>query len=65
CATPARVFKGKKMAGHAGNQKTTQQNLTIVKVDSDNRAIMVKGAVPGAKNGVVTIRNAAKKKVSA
>jgi large subunit ribosomal protein L3 len=65
CATPARVFKGKKMAGHAGNQTTTQQNLTIVKVDTDNGAIMVKGAVPGGKNGVVTIRNAAKKKVSA
>ncbi len=65
CATPARVFKGKKMAGHSGNQKTTQQNLTIVKVDAELGAIMVKGAVPGAKNGVVTIRNAAKKKVSA
>ncbi len=65
CATPARVFKGKKMAGHAGNQRTTQQNLTIVKVDTENGAIMVKGAVPGAKNGVVMVRNAAKKKVSA
>ncbi len=65
CATPARVFKGKKMAGHMGNQKTTQQNLIVVKVDTELGAIMVKGAVPGAKNGVVTIRNAAKKKVSA
>ncbi len=61
CATPARVFKGRKMAGHHGNQKTTQQNLTVVKVDTENGALMVKGAVPGAKNGVVTVRNAVKK----
>lgn len=65
CATPARVFKGQRMAGHHGNQRTTQQNLTVVRVDTELGALMVKGAVPGAKNGVVTVRNAVKKKVSA
>ncbi len=65
CATPARVFKGKKMAGHMGNQKVTQQNLEVIKVDTELGALLVKGAVPGAKNGLVTIKNAVKKKVSA
>ncbi len=65
CATPARVFKGKKMAGHMGNQKVTQQNLVVVKVDTELGALMVKGAVPGAKNGLVTVKNAVKKKVQA
>jgi large subunit ribosomal protein L3 len=61
CATPGRVFKGKKMAGHSGNQRTTTQNLKIVKSDSEQGFVLVKGAVPGPKGGTVIIRNAVKK----
>lgn len=59
-ATPARVFKGKKMAGQMGNEKVTTQNLEIVDVRADQNLILVKGAVPGPKNGLVTIRKAVK-----
>ncbi len=61
CATPGRVFKGKKMAGHSGNQRTTTQNLKIVKSDSEQGFVLVKGAVPGPKGGTVIIRNAVKR----
>jgi len=61
CATPGRVFKGKKMAGHSGNQRTTTQNLKIVKSDSEQGLVLVKGAVPGPKGGTVIIRNAVKR----
>ena len=57
---PARVFKGKKMAGHLGNERVTVQNLKVVKVDAENNIIAVKGAVPGAKGGIVFIRNSVK-----
>ena len=52
---PSRVFKGMKMAGHYGNHKVTVTNMEIVKVDKDNNHILLKGAVPGAKNGIVYI----------
>ena len=60
CATPGRVFKGMRMAGRMGNERTTTQNLTIHAIDPDNGYVLVAGAVPGAKGGTVVIRNAAK-----
>ena len=59
--TPGRVWKGHHMPGHMGNQKTTVQNLKVVKIDSQNNLILVKGAVPGHKNGYVIIKKAKKK----
>ncbi len=50
---PSRVFPGMKMAGHHGNAKVTVENLQVVKVDKENNQVLVKGAVPGAKNGTV------------
>jgi large subunit ribosomal protein L3 len=61
CQDPGKVFKGKKMAGHMGNERVTVQNLQIVKTDTDRGLIMVKGAVPGAKGGWVMLRDAVKK----
>jgi len=58
--TPGRVFKGKKMAGHLGNVRRTNQNLEVVRVDSDRNLLLVKGAVPGSKGGDVYIRPAVK-----
>ncbi|MGR9088496.1 MAG: 50S ribosomal protein L3 [Gammaproteobacteria bacterium] len=58
--TPGRVFKGKKMEGHLGDEKTTIQNLTIHSIDKERKIILVKGAVPGAKGGDVVIRPATK-----
>ena len=52
---PSRVFPGMRMAGHQGNAKVTIENLEIVKVDKDKNQLLVKGAVPGAKNGTVII----------
>ncbi len=60
CSTPSRVYKGKKLAGHYGVDRTTIQNLTIAKVDVDNNLIAVKGAIPGPKGGIVVIANAKK-----
>ena len=60
CSYPGRVFKGKKLPGHFGVDKVTLQNLEIVKVDADENLILVKGAVPGVKGGLITIRNAVK-----
>ena len=60
CATPGRVFKGLRMAGHMGTDQVTTQNLTIHAVDADKGVILVKGAVPGAKGALVVIRTAAK-----
>ena len=60
CQTPGRVFKGKKMAGHMGNVKTTVQNLEIVRVDAEQNLILVKGAIPGSKGGDVVVRPAVK-----
>ena len=57
---PARVFKGKKMAGHLGNERVTVQNLSVVKVDAENNIIAVKGAVPGPKGGIVILLDSVK-----
>ena len=60
CSNPGRVLKGKVLPGHMGVQKVTIQNLEVVKVDAEQNLILVKGAVPGAKGGLVTIRNSVK-----
>ena len=60
CSSPSKVFKGKKMPGHMGNRKITIQNLEIVKVDAENNLLLVKGAVPGAKKSLVTIKESVK-----
>jgi len=59
---PARIFKGKKMAGHLGTEKVTVQNLDVVKVDVENNLIAIKGAIPGPKNGIVVIADTVKRK---
>lgn len=61
CATPSRIFKGMRMAGRMGLQRVTVANLTIARVDAIRGLILVKGAVPGPKNGLVVVRSAAKK----
>jgi large subunit ribosomal protein L3 len=60
CQTPGRVFKGKKMSGHMGDCNVTTQNLEIVRVDAEKGMILIKGAVPGAKNSRVIIKPAVK-----
>ncbi|HAB56974.1 MAG: 50S ribosomal protein L3 [Acidimicrobiaceae bacterium] len=60
CATPSRVFKGKKMPGRMGNDKVTTLNLEIVKSDSEAEILLVKGSVPGARGATVIVRNAVK-----
>ncbi|MBI5446764.1 MAG: 50S ribosomal protein L3 [Deltaproteobacteria bacterium] len=57
---PGRVFKGKKLPGHMGDQRVTVQNLQVVDVDLDKNIILLRGAVPGAKNGAIVLRNAVK-----
>jgi len=61
CQDPGKVFKGKKMAGHLGSEKVTVQSLEIIKVDSENGQIFVKGGVPGSRGSVVFIKDAVKK----
>ena len=60
CATPGRVFKGKKLPGHMGSVTVTIQNLDIVAVDMDKNVILVKGSVPGAKGAILKIKSAVK-----
>jgi len=60
CQWPGRVFPGKKMPGHYGNARITVQNLEIVRIDEEQNRILVKGAVPGAKNGLLELRPAVK-----
>ena len=60
CSFPGRVFKNKKLAGHMGSVKVTVQNLEVVRVDADKNIILVKGAIPGAKGSVVTLKEAVK-----
>ncbi len=60
CATPGRVFKGKKLPGHMGVDKVTVQNLEVVKVDLDKNAILIKGSVPGNKGSILKIRKSVK-----
>ena len=57
---PARIFKNKKMAGQYGNEQVTVQNLKIVKIDAEKNLIAIKGAIPGAKDGIVFIRDSVK-----
>ena len=60
CATPGRVFKGLRMAGHMGAEQVTTQNLKVHAVDADKGVILIKGAVPGPKGALVVIRSAVK-----
>ena len=60
CSFPGRVFKNKKLAGHMGSVKVTVQNLEVVRVDADKNLILVKGAIPGPKGSMVTIKEAVK-----
>ena len=59
-SSPSRIFKNKKMAGQYGNEQVTVQNLKVVKIDNEKNLIAVKGAVPGAKNGIVFVRDSVK-----
>jgi len=65
CATPGRVFKGVRMAGQMGGDTVTTQNITVHAVDAEKGLILLKGAVPGPKGGLVVLRSAVKKEVSA
>jgi len=60
CATPGRVFKGVRMAGRMGNARVTTQNLTVHSVRAEDNLLLIKGAVPGAKGGLVLVKSAAK-----
>jgi large subunit ribosomal protein L3 len=60
CATPARVFKGTKMAGQMGAQRVTTLNLEVIEADPERQLVLVKGAVPGPRGGLVLMRNAVK-----
>ena len=60
CADPARVVKGKRMPGHGGAQTVTVQNLEVVAVDADKNVLLIKGAVPGARGGLLSITKAVK-----
>ncbi len=61
-ASPGRILKGRKMPGHMGAEKVTVQNLTVVKVDAERGLLLVKGAVPGAKGGLLVIKDSVKAK---
>ena len=60
CSSPSRVFKGKKMPGHMGAKRVTVQNLEVVRVDAENNLLLIKGAVPGPKKSLVTIKESVK-----
>jgi len=60
CATPGRVFKGMRMAGRMGTNRQTTQNLTIHAIDAENGILLIKGAIPGPKGGLVLVRTSAK-----
>ncbi|HKS51655.1 MAG TPA: 50S ribosomal protein L3 [Pseudonocardiaceae bacterium] len=60
CATPSRVFKGTRMAGRMGNVRVTTQNLTVHRVDAEAGLLLIKGALPGPKGGLVLVKTAAK-----
>src|SRR3984885_10476827 len=60
CATPARVFKGTRMAGRMGGQQVTALNLEVVSADAERELVLVKGAVPGARGSIVVLRNSVK-----
>jgi len=58
CATPGRIFKGMRMAGHMGHERVTVLNLEVAKIDPERSLLLVRGAVPGPKGGLVMIRSA-------
>ncbi len=60
CSSPSRIFKGKKMPGHMGAVRVTVQNLDVVKVDTENHLLVIKGAIPGPKGSVVTVKSTVK-----
>ena len=60
CSDPSKVFKGKRMPGQMGNKKVTIQNLEVVRVDAENNLLLVKGAVPGPKKSMITIKETVK-----
>lgn len=60
CSSPSRVFKNKHMAGQWGNEKVTVQNLTVARVDKARNLLLIKGAIPGAKGGIVVIKQTVK-----
>lgn len=60
CATPGRIFKGQRMAGRMGNARRTIQNLTVQAVDTEKGLLLIAGAVPGPKNGIVLVRSSVK-----
>ena len=60
CATPGRVFKGTRMAGRMGSNRVTTQNLKIQRIDGDSNLLLIKGAIPGAKGSLVTVKTAVK-----
>ncbi len=60
CSSPSRIYKGKKMPGHMGAVQVTVQNLDVVKVDIENNLLVVKGAIPGPKGSIVTVKNTVK-----
>ena len=59
-STPSRIYKNKRMAGQYGNVQVTVQNLKVVRIDTEKNLIAIKGAVPGAKDGIVIVRNSVK-----
>jgi large subunit ribosomal protein L3 len=61
-ATPSRVFKGRKMPGRLGGKRVTVQNIQVVEVKPDKNIILLKGAVPGSQNGIITIKSSVKKR---
>lgn len=60
CATPGRFFKGTRMAGRMGNERVTTQNLKVQKIDADANLLIIKGAIPGVRGGLVTVKTAVK-----
>ncbi|HES75404.1 MAG TPA: 50S ribosomal protein L3, partial [bacterium] len=62
--TPGRVWKGKKMSGHMGDERVTAQNLTVVRIDAGRGLLLVKGAVPGSEGGDLIVRPSMKAKAS-
>ncbi len=60
CSSPSRVYKGKKLAGHMGTDTVTIQNLDVVSVDAEKNLLLVRGAIPGPKGGLVIVKNAVK-----
>jgi large subunit ribosomal protein L3 len=61
CSSPSRIYKGKKLPGHMGAERVTVQNLEVVKIDAENNLIAIRGAVPGPRNGIVSICDCVKK----